>query len=513
MSTLPPEGANRLSDMTMAEYQQSFVDTLAQCEKDPLKFFPILGVKPWSKQVEIIESVWKYRQTYVPSCNAAGKTYIAAAITLAWMYSHNPQDGIIVAVFGQKFEKLQKGFWRELQTMYNSVHSRFKGTVTLGGKMQTHDFFPWPGQFDKCYVGIFGAKKENVENIQGTHAKHLLIISEEGSGLEYEILEAQESCLADDNNRLLIIRNPITLSGPFYDRCTDLKNPELKRKNLRNVIKISALETPNYVAGKSIFPGMAGRAWVEEERDKWGERSAYYQARVLGEFPQSAENAVFPLEIIEAACNRGDAVAEARRRGDLPDIIEDEKDKSLGWDIAREGKDKSVILSLWGNVVHGIRRKHTPNLELAKLWFMTTWKDWGGKVGVDANGLGGGPYDWLRVKKHECKAHGFISQRSAKKKVRFNNTKIEAAWSLRERMIETEFAIMPSEHRDGLKADLAGYVYDEDLQGRIRIVDPPRSPDCGDALIIAHWRQRCSTLGGLTIRTGGESISKTRDVY
>ena len=421
------------------------------------------------------------------------------------MYSHRPTlGGTVVAVFGQKREKLEKGIWARLKTIYANAN------FPLGGTLQSHDFYPWKSQYPASWAGIFGAKKENVENIQGTHAENLLIIVEEGSGLVDVILESLESCITAENNRLLVIGNPIRISGPFYDRCTDLKNPELKERGLRNTIKISALETPNYVEGKEIFPGMIGRRGVEDELVKWGESSAYYQARVLGEFPQSAENAVFPLEIIEAACHRGDEIVNARRRGDIPSIIEDERDKVLGFDIAREGKDKSVILSLWGDVVHGIRRRSTPNTHLASLWFMTAWRDWGGKSVIDENGLGGGPYDYLRTEKPQCQIRGFVSQRKARKSDRWSNLKTEAAWGLRERMLDMEaqsdFAILPNKHRDELKADLAGYIYEEDNQGRVRIVDPPRSPDCGDALIMAHWRQKSGGVDNLVCEHGRQKL-------
>jgi len=60
-----------------------------------------------------------------------------------------------------------------------------------------------------------------------------------------------------------------------------------------------------------------------------------------------------------------------------------------------------------------------------------------------------------------------------------------------------------------LKADLAGYIYEEDRQGRVKIVDPPRSPDCGDALIMAHWRQKMGAGGEISIEVGHGTVTST----
>ena len=486
-----------MSDVTLADVQRAFADKLRKCQKDPKEFLDILGIKLWDKQLDILDSVWKYRQTWVPSCNAAGKTFVAAVIALAWMYCNKlTPDGTIVAVFGQKFEKLRDGFWSEFQRLHHGVDARFQDTVTLGGDLRTHKFYPSIGQFPKSFAGIYGAKKENVENVQGTHARNLLIIVEEGSGLEDEVLEALESCATGENSRILVIGNPIKLSGPFYERCNDPRNKELAKKKLRNVIQISALDTPNYKEGKEIFPGMAGRGWVEEEKAKWGEHSAYYQARVLGQFPQSAENSVFPLEAIEAACERADAM----------EITSDDGDRVAAMDIARDGGDMSVVLGMAGDVVDHIQSKHTPNTIDAAEWFHRLWHDWGGGgAAIDENGLGGGPYDYLKINYREMHTRGFVSQRSTSRrhKERFFNLKAEMAWDLRERMIDGNYAIRKGLHRDKLKRDLMGYLWEVDRStGKIKIIDPPKSPDYGDAAIMAHWRQEGAHASQISVEVG-----------
>lgn len=449
----------------------------------------------WAKQREILDSVWKYRQTWVPTGHGIGKTWLLAHIGLAWMHCFAPFYGYkdaLVAIFGAKFESLEKGVWAEARRAYANA------AYPLGGKMQMHDYRPWPMQHPKNWMGFFGAKKENIENVQGKHAECLLVMVEEGSGLEDALLEGMESCAISAMSRVLVVGNPIKLSGPFYDRCTDPKNLALKSMGLRNIINVSSLESPNVVEEREVIPGLATKEWVEEQKEKWGEDSPLYQSRVLGVFPQSAENAVFPLHVIEAACQRGDD----------REIPPDEKDKVTAMDIARQGKDMSVILGMSGDVVTGIRARHTPNTIVAADWYHMTWRDWGGDAAIDENGLGGGPYDYLRTKYRDMRIRGFVSQRKARKSDRFANLKTEMAWDLRERMIDGNYAISDGPYRDRLKRDLMAYLWEIDTQGRMKLVDPSRSPDFGDTAIMAHWRQRGAGFGGnLVLEVGHGTLT------
>lgn len=447
----------------------------------------ILDDHLWSREEEILKSAWKYRQTFVQSGNSVGKTFIAARIALAFLFAYSPltgyEGGTKVIIVGTKFESLRKQVWAELGGAY--YNARFP----LGGILQAHDLVLAPNWF----AGIFGADKDSPERVQGYHAENFLAIIEEATGVSDEVYEAIESCATSKNAHILAIANPLRLSGFFYEACVDPKNDLLKEQGLRNTIKVSSLEVPNVIADKEIYPGLATREWVEEKKQKWGEASPMYQARVLGEFPQAAEDAVIPWETIEAACS------EER----LAQIRPDEELKVVSMDIARGGDD-SVIMALWGDYVYGIRAKKTPNTNEATDWFKEAHRDWGGKAAIDENGLGGGPYD--RLRDEHLPIRGFVSQRKARNNERFANLKAETLWSLRERFIEEQIAIPDSRYRDRLKNDLGGYRWKPDMKGRVQIIDPPKSPDYGDALVIAHWRQTASQMN-ISIHSGGKTLA------
>ena len=61
---------------------------------DPMEYLKLFG-KPWSKQVDIIESVKKNKITLVRSSNDVGKTWTASAIVLWFLDVHRPNAKVI----------------------------------------------------------------------------------------------------------------------------------------------------------------------------------------------------------------------------------------------------------------------------------------------------------------------------------------------------------------------------------------------------------------------------------
>lgn len=437
----------------------------------------LLREKVWDKQIDIMQSAFKYRQTLVHTGNSIGKTFIGGRLILSFLMAFSPLYGYEfgttkVVVVGPKFEQLRKQIWQELQAAFYKLEQ----VCPIGGKMQSHDLVFGPN----WYAGIFAVDKENPEKVQGYHAPNFLAIIEEATAVPEEIKKAIEACATSENAHIVAFCNPIRLSGWMYSDCTSPKNLELRSKGVRNVIQVSCTDTPNYILKREEFPGIASYSWVEEKRAEWGEASPLYQSRILGMFPTAADDALIPFDWVEEACS------EER----IASVMRDPSNSVVAMDIARQGEDMSVMIHLEGDVVSSIRARRTPNTMKAALMFKEGYSDWGGVAVMDENGLGGGPYDKAKYELH-VPVRGFISQRRAdeKYKDRFANIKAQAAWSLRERFRDGLIAIPNSLHRDKLKADLIGYRYDTDLKGRVKIIDPDKSPDFGDALIMAHWGQ------------------------
>ena len=87
--------------------------------------------------------------------------------------------------------------------------------------------------------------------------------------------------------------NPTRLSGEFHAAFTS-------KAEFWKTMTISALDVP---AG---IPGLATQAWCEEKRKEWGDDSALYAVRVLGEFPKQGSDAVIPLSLLFAMIHLAD---------------------------------------------------------------------------------------------------------------------------------------------------------------------------------------------------------------
>lgn len=461
----------------------------------------ILGEQVWDKQVEILRSAFEFSETLVYTGNAVGKTFIGGRLILAFLLAYSPLFGYPpgttkVIVVGPKFEQIRKQIWGELHAAWYKLGQK----IPLGGRLQSHDLILGPN----WYAGIFAVDKENPEKIQGYHAPNFLAIIEEATGVPDEVRTAIQGCATSANSHIVAFTNPLRLSGWMYEACTDAKNMELESKKIRKVIQVSCLDTPNFILKDDVFPGVMSHKVIENKRIEWGEGSPMYQARIEGRWPTAADDALIPYELVEAACS------EER----LEKVMKNEDNMVCAMDIARQGEDLTVMLHLDGDVVDHIRAGRTPNVMKAALMFKEAHSDWGGGAVIDENGLGGGPYDKLKYELH-VPIRGWISQRKPDDAVkeRFANLKAQVGWELRERFLNGTIAIAKGPHRDKLKNDLIGYRVEPDSKGRTKVVDPDKSPDFGDALIMAQWLQKRGASNDLVI-SGKKSLSHSvRGVY
>src|SRR5205085_4771568 len=103
---------------------------------------------------------------------------------------------------------------------------------------------------------------------------------------------------------------------------------------------------------------------------------------------------------------------------------------------------------------------------------------------IDVIGIGKGVKDQLAIdlKDAACRVEEYGSRDRAKEPERFKNRKAEGAWFLREQL-EKGLVRLPKDPE--LRKQLLAMRYRIDEQGRIRVVDPPDSPDLHDAVLIA----------------------------
>ena len=166
----------------------------------------------------------------------------------------------------------------------------------------------------------FAAAWTNPALIEGAHADRLLIVYDEArrSPLAHSTPAKAHSAARGGVCARLV--HPGSPQGRFYD--IHAHGP------------VTRTGTPARHPRRCDRGGPHLPEWAEQRRRQWGEQSAIYVNRVLGEFHAGDEDSVIPLAWAEAAVERWHDWDEAGR-ADLPGP------HIIGVDVARSGEDRT----------------------------------------------------------------------------------------------------------------------------------------------------------------------------
>lgn len=438
---------------------RAFAEALRQerYQSDPLLWMnERLGVFAWSKQQEIAFSVREHRHTAVRACHDSGKSWIAAQLSGWWIDTHPPGEAFVVtsAPTGSQVRAI---LWREMHRMHSAGR--------LPGEMNQTEWL-----IDGNLVA-FGRKPSDYDDaaFQGIHARYVLVILDEASGIAESLWTAAETLIANEGSRLLAIGNPDDPTSPFAKVC--------RPNSGWNVIDISAFDTPNFTDEEvpgSLRPLLISRMWVEERRARWGEGSALWTAKVLGEFPDRSEDSLIPLSWVERARER---------------TLPADGEAMLGVDVARRGSSESVIVVRRGGVVRCVRARVGEDTMRTTGEVIRALRIHGAVIAkVDDVGVGGGVVDRLREQGEP--AVGLNGGQRPQERQRFVNGRAEWYWELRERFEHGEIDIDPDD--EVLAEQLCSIGYRLDSTGRIQIESKEEmrargmaSPDRADAMALA----------------------------
>ena len=460
-------------------------------------------------QKRVYASVVAHKKTIVRSGHGIGKTHGAAGLVLWFYETFQPS---IVLTTAPVWSSVRDLLWQEIYAQVNRV-SRFPTTLSSG----TYDFPPIPGYFVDFDQGIplvlrnraqefHYAKGHNArtsEGFQGRHGSHLFIVLDEGAGVPKHIWDASNTMLQSEDCRILVIGNPTTTSGPYYEASTSRD---------WNVLTVSTLDHPNIhyeLAGlPAPVPAAVRLSWVEDmiskhsrvipasEKDQscfewppssgtWREPDDEFRIRVLGLGPLLASNAVWAEEWITKA--RDNAIPFSKL---LQSQIQ------IGVDVARYGSDKTTVFTRIGpkiTTVTASQRTSIPEvtglainaLNQACQRFEKIRDDI--PVAVDDDGVGGGVTDLLL--EQGVRAYGISAATEAFWANSFPNRRSELWFTGREygRKGMLDLSELDNDTYTDLKADLLAPVYSFDSKGR-RVVEPKqmmkkrlgRSPDFAD---------------------------------
>ena len=408
----------------------------------------------------------------VKSGNGLGKGFCASVAVLWFLYTHDPA---VVLSTAPTFRQVQHVLWRQIR----QLHRRAKDT--LGGKLIATR---WDLAEDRYAKGL---SADTADEFQGFHSPNMFIVLDEAEGVSDEIYEAIEGVMTSAECRLLLIGNPTTVTGVF-------RRAFHEESHLYYNVTISALDSPNVTAGKVQIPGLTTARWVKERKEIWGEDNPLYRARVLGEFPDLAEDALIRLSEIEAAGQREkpssgvEPAADQSKNASPHPAPTEYEELVLAVDVARFGSDRSVILRRRGQRVEEIRTFQKLDTMQLTGWVAAAIQEFQpDRVCIDEIGVGAGVVDRLREQGYQVK--GINVARWARQDKLFANLRAEGYWRLRE-LFATGTISIPTDSR--LMGELAALRYSYDSQGRIIMESKEAmrqrgqaSPDVADALMLA----------------------------
>jgi hypothetical protein len=446
--------------------------------RDPVLWVrDVLDEHPWSMQRRILRSVVENRRTGVPSAHGTGKSWTASRVAAWWIAAHEPGEAFVVTS-APSVPQIKAILWRELARAHRKGGLAGRITGLAGsGPVEWH-----LGPKGAEELVAFGRKPQDLTDLdqaraafQGIHARYVLVVLDEATGVPSWLWEAASSLLTNEAARILAIGNPDDAATQFGEVCQPGSG--------WNILPVSAFDTPAFtgeVVPEVVREGLVSRLWVEEaERDYGGKDNPLYKSKVLGLFPDTSEDHVITPAMVR----------EARAR-DLPGV----EPGAYGLDVSRFGKDETVLYRVRGGVARkvdgwkGLPITAAPGGDgTVERTYRHVSRTPAVPVVVDADGLGAGAYDGLVALRVLCKP---FTLNAAPLSPKFDTRRSEVWWTYRQRMLAGEVDLDPDD--DVLAAQLQQPKWSQDAKGRICVERKEqmakrgvKSPDHADAVIMA----------------------------
>ncbi len=492
----------------------------AALDQPPPYYFArrVLGVRPWHKQREILDSLLTHNRIAVKSGNGLGKGFTAAIALLWFLHTHQPAIALSTA---PTFRQVRHILWRQIHNLHR------RNPKTLGG--QLHDT-RWELAPDRYALGL---SADTADQFQGFHSPNLLLIVDEAEGVTEPIYEAIEAIMTTAHAQLLLIGNPTTNTGAF-------RRAFHQEQQIYKTITMSALDSPNLTAGQTRIPGLATKQWVQQRANLWGIDNPLYQARILGQFPTQTQDALINLTHLETAtrppadnhpspatgnpapttwsCHSEQseeskmpldqplpaypkpAAADAnhppltlsnsdqRQEPPMPSLQINPHEIIIAVDPARFGSDHSIILRRHGPHIRSIQSyHHLDTMTLTGHIAHQIQQHHPTQTCIDEIGIGAGIID--RLKEQGYGIRPVNTSRKARQPHLYANLRAEAYHHLAQ-LLERQLITLPNDPQ--LIGQLAALRYTYDSSGRM-LIEPKEkirsrglpSPDKADALMLS----------------------------
>lgn len=311
------------------------------------------------------------------ACKGPGKTCILAWIILWFLFCFKLANILCTSI---TFENLRDGLWKELaywiskSDLLKALLVQDSERLYVRGYKET--WFcaarTWPKDADKT---------KQADTLAGLHARHTMIVVDEGGGIPVGVLAAAlahhstQDPTSKEVHFTIMAGNPTDISGSLGWACTtDGKNWWVKE-----------------ITGDPDDPKRAPRIdvkWAREQIEKFGADNPWVLVNVFGKFPPVGTNKLLGPDHVRAAM----AVSMAPHAWQHHPRI-------MTLDVARSlSRDRSVICRRQGPVVFPFRVYRLDDSNELAGQVALEFSRWPAQIVIiDAVGIGGPVADQLRA--------------------------------------------------------------------------------------------------------------------
>lgn len=292
--------------------------------------------------------------------HGVGKGVIIAILALWFPLTHHDSKAVLTA---NSQDQLRDNNWPEIKKWAGKLPAPLREMIVIDEERLYVKAAP-----EMAFVVRRTASKSNPEALQGIHAKHVMYLADEASGIMDIIFEVAQGSMSTKGAISCLFSNPTRSSGFFFDTHHKLRN-----------------RWRTHVVNCETVPRAKGH--IQDVIDAYGKNSNKYRVRVLGEFPTADDDTVIALELVEAARKREVVARDVR--------------PVWGVDVARFGDDTSALAKRHGNrLLEPVKEWHGKNtMQLVGIivdeWMKTDEDMRPSAIVVDVIGIGSGVVDRL----------------------------------------------------------------------------------------------------------------------
>lgn len=318
------------------------------------------------QQKLIARELYIHKRLAVPAGGGIGKTALAALLCLSHLSTYPYSTIPTTAPSGALLDSI---LWGEIAFWLKRCRISDIFTLTDGKLGIKH--------FEKEWYAIARTvpkdKKGNDLNdtLAGFHSPNLLIIVDEASGVPTPVFTALDGAQTDANAMVLLISNPVSTSGYFYDTISDPHG----KGSFYHVIYLSSLDSP-----------LVDPQYEQLIISRYGKNSTMYKSKVLG----------LPISEVDTAL----ILPEDYDKLILHNTESHQGSVVLAIDVAAEGADPTIFLHRRGNSF--IKWERYPSNDGTFIYdralevYNDFYKNQDFTLIIDGIGVGSGPADTLK---------------------------------------------------------------------------------------------------------------------